>query len=176
MKPSASWLLPCLLALCLYASAQKRYTATDSCFTYISREGHQRSIGLEQCSDSLYIIHHREGTTVLSRWELPYPVYRFDCGDLTDNGTPEIAVGVIKPTRHFPTPDRRLFLFKLYKGIHIRPLWMGSRVARPLLDFRILRDSIPARIFTTERLPDGEPVHGLYRQKGFGLTYEGDLP
>lgn len=145
-------------------------------YTYITHEGNKRNIRIERYNDSLYVMRHTEAGKLLSKWELPYPVYRFDCGDLTGNGIPEIAVGVIKPTRYFPLPDKRLFLFKLYKGRHIRPLWMGSRVARPLEDFRIIRDSIPARILTTEKNgPDGKRVHALYRQEGFGLTYERDL-
>ena len=96
-------------------------------------------------------MRHTEMGKPFSKWELPHPVYRFDCDYLTDNSIPEITIGVIKSTRYFSRSEKRLFLFKLYKGRHIRPLWMGSRVARPQEDFRIIRDSIPAHILTTEK-------------------------
>ena len=54
---------------------------------------------MERIHDSLYILHHLIDVGQ-SSWELPYPVYRFDCGDLTGDSCPEIAVGVIKATRY----------------------------------------------------------------------------
>lgn len=167
-------LLFCLLTACFSICVLSQNTNDGSIYVYTTPEGHERKICIERCHDSLYIMRHLESRTVLSEWKLPYPVYRFDCGDLTGNGVPEIAVGVIKPTRYFPTPDKRMFLFKLYKGKLIRPLWMGSRVARPLEDFHIVNDSVPARILTTERLPDGTFIQARYRQEGFGIRYEGD--
>ncbi len=128
-------------------------------------------VRLHRIHDSLSIIRYERGGEELSSWELPYPVYRFDWGDVNADGIPEIAVGVIKSTRFFPQPDKRLFLFKLYRGKHIRPLWLGSHVAYELIDFRIERDSVPALILTTERLSNDSIVHALYRQKGFGIQY-----
>lgn len=154
-------------------AALSQHIVNGSHYTYITHEGRQRTISIERHNDSLYVMRHTEAEKLLSEWKLPYPVYRFDCGDLTGDGIPEIAVGVIKPTRYFPTPDKRLFLFKLHHGTLIRALWMGSRVARPLEDFRVVRDSVPARILTTERATDGSLVQSLYRQAGFGLRYEG---
>lgn len=171
--PAIPLILPCAMACLLAASCTGGENAP---FRYQGEDGQHREIWLEQVHDSLYVLRHAIGGTTVSEWELPYPVYRFECGDLTGDGRPEIAVGVIKPTRHFPHPERRLFLFKLYKGKLIRPLWLGSRVARPLVDFRLVRDSVPARILTTERRPDGTLVQGLYRQQGFGLVFEHDIP
>ena len=159
--------MACLPAAC---------TDKDSCFSYSLENGLKGEIRLEHIHDSLSVLRHFIDGTEVSEWELPYPVYRFDCGDLTSDGTPEIAVGVIKPTRYFPHSEKRLFLFKLYKDRLIRPLWMGSRLARPLVDFHILRDSVPARICTTERVSDDTLVQALYRQEGFGLVFERDLP
>lgn len=144
-------------------------------YTYRNSKGEKRVISLECVNDSLYILHHTVNGTSVSDWKLPYPVYRFECGDLTGDGIPEIAVGVIKPTRYFPRPEKRLFLFKLYKERWIRPLWLGSRLARPLMDFQMVRDSVPARILTTERKADGSFVQALYRQEGFGLIFERDI-
>jgi len=128
-------------------------------------------VRLDRIHDSLSFIRYERDGKELSSWRLPYPVYRFDWGDVNADGLPEIAVGVIKATRFFPEPDKRLFLFKLYNGELIRPLWLGSRVGHPLVDFSILRDSVPALIYTTERLSNDSLVHALYRQQGFGIKF-----
>lgn len=141
-------------------------------YTYTRNDGIEGRITLTRHNDSLFVLHHFAGGRMLSEWKLPYPVYRFDCGDLTGNGWPEIAVGVIKPTRYFPKPDKRLFIFKLYKGRLIRPLWLGSRVGLPLVDFRIERGSAPLKIHTTERKQDGSFAEILYRQEDFGLVFD----
>ena len=44
---------------------------------------------MERIHDSLYILHHLIDGVGQSSWELPYPVYRFDCGDLTGDSCPE---------------------------------------------------------------------------------------
>ena len=133
-------------------------------------------VRLDRIHDSLSFIRYERQGQELSSWRLPYPVYRFDWGDVNGDGVPEIAVGVIKPTRFFPEPDKRLFLFKLYNGKHIRPLWLGSHVAYPLEDFTILRDSVPALIRTLEHQDDSTLVHALYRQQGFGIKFLYFLP
>jgi hypothetical protein len=78
---------------------------------------------------------------------------------------------VIKPTRYRKEPDKRLFIFHLFKGRLIRPLWLGSRLGLPLIDFKVERDSVPAMIHSWERDTDGTSVEVLYRQQGFGLKY-----
>ena len=128
-------------------------------------------VRLDRIHDSLSVVRYERGDKELSSWELPYPVYRFDYGDVNADGIPEIAIGVVKGTRFFPEPAKRLFLFKLYEGRLIRPLWLGSRVANELVDFCIVRDSVPALIQTVERLPNDSIVHAVYRQQGFGIKF-----
>ena len=79
--------MACLPAAC---------TDKDSCFSYSFENGLKGEIRLEHIHDSLSVLRHFIDGTEVSEWELPYPVYRFDCGDLTGDGTPEIAVGVIE--------------------------------------------------------------------------------
>ena len=67
--------------------------------------------------------------------ELPYRVYRFCTADLDGDGKDEAIVGVVKSTRFFADPDRRIFLLKNYDG-QIRTLWRGSRIGRRLVDFQ----------------------------------------
>ena len=125
--------------------------------------------------DSTWEIRHYRDEQLLDVWKLHYPVYRFDCGDLTGDHVPEIVVGVTKTTRYRKEIDRRLFIFKLYKGRKIRPLWLGSRLGLPLIDFKVERDSVPAVIHTWERDTDATTVEVIYRQHGFGLQYLNNL-
>lgn len=131
--------------------------------------------GLERKDDSLYVLYLHTSRPSYTTWKLPYPVYRFDYGDVNGDGTPEIAVGVIKPTRFYPTPDKRLFLFRIVDGTYIRPLWLGARVAQPLEDFRIVRTCHPACIRTLERERSGRFLVAEYTWKGFGLKFNGYL-
>lgn len=133
--------------------------------------GHSLTISLQKMSDSLFAIQLRSGDTIHSSWKLNYPVYQFDVGDVTGDGIPEIAVGVIKPTRFYPKPDRRLFLFQISENLLIRPLWLGSRVAQPLQDFRIVKTQSAPIIRTLEREQDAKFLVAEYRWRGFGLEF-----
>lgn len=68
-------------------------------------------------------------------WRLPYPVYRFETGDVDGDGCTDAIVGVIKGTRFYPEAARRIFIFKSVDG-KVRPLWLGSRLGGTLVDFR----------------------------------------
>lgn len=133
-------------------------------------------IRMEQQADTLHTLWLDVDGVCVDSFLLPWPVYRFDCGDLTGNGIPEICVGVVKPTRYHRHPARRLFIFHLFEGRYIRPLWMGSRVGHPLMDFRVCRDSTPACIHTTEMLPDSISIEREYFWRGFGLQFRKELP
>lgn len=135
-------------------------------------DGKQLKIHLEQKSDSLYVLHLNTDQPFHSSWNLPYPVYRFDYGDITGDGNPEIIVGVIKPTRFDPKPYKRLFIYRIANEAYIRPLWLGSRVAQPLEDFRIIHTKNIAQIRTMERERSGNFLIAEYKWKGFGLDFK----
>ena len=122
-------------------------------------------------TDSTNRIEHLKGDSVVDTWKLDYPVYRFTCGDMTGDSIPEVLVGTIKATRYRPEKDKRLFIFHLYKGQFIRPLWLGSRVGCPLIDFKVETDSMPNLVHTWERKENGDTIEALYQLKGFGLKF-----
>ena len=126
---------------------------------------------LVSVTDSTYSIEHVVNGKVADTWTLNYPVYRFTCGDMTGDSIPEVLVGTIKTTKYRHSKDRRLFIFHLYKGRFIRPLWLGSRVGSPLIDFEVMTDTVPNLVHTWERNKDGDTIEILYRYKGFGLKY-----
>lgn len=131
-------------------------------------------IRLEHRSDTLYMLFLDVDKVTCDSIELPYPVYRFDCGDLTGDSVPEVCVGVIKPTRYWPE-GKRLFIYHLFRGRYIRPLWLGSRVGNPLIDFKVCRDSVPACIHTKECGPDSTVIRNEYYLYGFGLQFRKQL-
>lgn len=128
-------------------------------------------VRLNRLNDSLNIIEYWHGDSLISEWKMPHEVYQFDYGDLNNDSVPEIVVGVIKSTRYWRKPDKRLFIFKLYQRRLIRPLWLGSHVGVPLVDFRVCRDSVPARIITVEHLGDSI-FSAQYKLAAFGLDFE----
>lgn len=136
------------------------------------REGDILEVSLEQYTDSTYGIMMTVNNKKHNDWPLPYPVYRWDYGDVTGDGIPDIAVGVIKPTRFDPKPDKRLFLFRITDKNYIRPLWLGSRVAQPLEDFRITKADHPGLIRTIEKEKSGNFLVAEYAWRGFGLEFK----
>lgn len=131
-------------------------------------------IHLERLNDSLHMLFLDVNGVRRDSMRLAYPVYRFDCGDLTGDGIPEICIGVVKPTRYW-SRGRRLFIYHLYRGRYIRPLWLGSRVGYPLSDFSVCRDSVPACIHTEEYGPDSTKIRNEYFYQGFGLQFRKHL-
>lgn len=134
-------------------------------------DGNRLEVSLKALTDSTNTLQLTVNGLLHSEWPLNYPVYRFDYGDVTGDGIPEIAVGVIKPTRFDPKPDKRLFLFRITGQYDIRPLWLGSRVAQPLADFRISSERDSVYIRTMEREQSGKYLVARYYWKGFGIAF-----
>lgn len=148
----------------LFLSCRKN----KNCFSF-TKDNKNVSVLLNRQSDSLYLLELYLEDSLRSVWKLKYPVYNFDYGDVNGDGTPEIAVGPVKKTRFDQKMDKRLFLFRITDDLYIRPLWLGSRVGQPLIDFRLRGE--PAMIRTIEREQDGTYLVAEYRYKGFGLEF-----
>jgi len=117
-----------------------------------------QTLELRREHDSLYWVND---------WRLPYPVYQFQTGDVDGDGREDAMVGVVKGTRFYPEPARRLFIFKAVNG-KARPLWLGSKLGGTLQDFRF-RDG---RIRALETTDDSLWVVSDYRWSGFGMAFE----
>ena len=113
---------------------------------------------LRKQNDSLYW---------LNGWRLPYPVYQYQTGDVDGDGREDAIVGVIKATRFYPEKARRIFIFKLVNG-KARPLWLGSKLAGVLKDFRY----IDGKIRAMEKAGDGQYVVSDYKWGGFGIAFD----
>jgi hypothetical protein len=130
----------------------------------ISGEG--SSFAFVQKTDSLSVLTLRTDST-FDRWELPFPTYRFCAGDLNGDGQDEAMVGVIKATRFYPEPARRLYIFKNVRG-RIRPLWMGSKLGGILQDFRY----VGGRVRSLETDKGGRYYVAEYSLRTFGLAFD----
>ena len=128
-------------------------------------------ITMKQYSDSSYSLQLFMNDSLNSEWELKYPVYNINFGDVNNDGRPEIVVGTIKSTRFDPKIGKRLFIFKVTDDFYIRPLWLGSRVSQPLFNFRVKEEKPETKIQTIEQESDGSCLVGEYKWKGFGLEH-----
>lgn len=99
---------------------------------------------------------------------VPYPVYRFEIGDLNHDGKTDILLGVIKSTHFDPKVTKRLFALRIDSG-QIRPLWLGSKVCQNLVDFKVIDAMGKTSILTIEQSNEGTFSNGLYEWEDFGL-------
>ena len=120
-------------------------------FALLSTAIRAQEFYLQRESDSLSWLCLKQGDAV-SRWRLPYPVYR-------------LQAGVFKATRYYP-PGRRLFIFKNVRG-KVRPMWMGSKLGGMLEDFRFVSGCVRSLETTT----DGQYVVAEYSWNDFGLRF-----
>ena len=130
-------------------------------------------ISLYTQHDSLHFVQIRTDTT-FDQWELTYPVYRFQVGDINADGSEDILVGVIKTTRFDPEKGRRLFIFKNYQGF-VRPLWLGSSLGQPLVDFQLVHTEEGPRVRSIEKEKSGKYLVAEYKWRSFGLEFTGYL-
>ncbi len=125
----------------------------------------QDGFELRKSNDSLYWIND---------FQLPYPVYQFQTGDVDGDGKTDAMVGVVKATRFYPEKARRLFIFKQVEDskkpgtMLARPLWMGSKLGGILEDFRYDHGGIRA----LESTADSLYVVSHYVWGGFGMSFD----
>ena len=144
--------------------------------------GRAQAFGLHMENDSLYWLT-AAGEERANGWQLAYPVYQFQTGDIDGDGSDDAMVGVIKGTRFYPQKARRLFIFKQIDGHtpsgepckKVRPMWLGSKLGGILEDFRFVAptdgDSM-GRIRALESTTDSLYVVSDYKWGGFGMKFD----
>lgn len=127
-------------------------------------------------SQNYYLRKVHDSLYWLNDWRLPYPVYRFETGDIDGDGREDALVGVVKSTRYYPERGRRLFIFKQVDNSRqpdgpkkVRPLWLGSRLGGRLEDFCCMPGG---HIRSLEATDNGFYVVADYRWGGFGMTFD----
>jgi len=124
---------------------------------------------LSSITDTLHYLQIKTDST-FDQWEIPYPIYQFQVGDIDNNGIQDLMVGVIKTTRFDRLFSKRLFIFQNYQG-YVRPLWLGSRLSNPLIDFKFVNVNGGARIWSVELDKDDTYQVVEYKWYSFGLDY-----
>ena len=128
--------------------------------------GQAQEFTMKHVSDSLSMLILRTDS-MLDRWEIRHPVYRFCTGDVNCDGQQEALVGVVSATRFYPEQGRRLFIYKNVRG-RIRSLWMGSRLGGILQDFRYVDGCV--RSLETDN--HGRYYVAEYSLRKFGLGFD----
>jgi len=154
-------------AITIVLSITVLFLEVISCST--SNGNNQIQISLIRKNDSLHYVQI-ETDSSLDKWELPYSVYQFQIGDIDNNGKDDMLIGVVKTTRFDSTMRKRLFIFKNYKGL-VRPLWLGSRLGQPLVDFSFVKANEGGRVRTVEHERSGKYLVAEYKWRKFGLEF-----
>lgn len=149
-------------------------------YRYQRADGKEGRIVLIANTDSTSILQYWRGDSLASTWPINCQVFQFHCADLTGNGVPDIALGVIHQSRYARYRSKRIWLLKLYDEDVIRPLWLSSRLTHNLIDFEIeppisssdkTKKAPQSIIHTWEQTLQGDTVEGRYRHKGFGVVH-----
>jgi hypothetical protein len=93
-----------------------------------------------------------------------------ETGDVNHDGRTDICIGIIKPTPFDPVLKKRLFIFQIDRD-YIRPLWLSSRLVRPLEEFSVLSNDEGCRIRTIERENTDMFCINEYKWESFGMTF-----
>lgn len=133
-------------------------------------KGHSSPYSLVTCMDTLHYVQISTDST-FNQWELPYPVYQFQVGDIDNNGIDDMMVGVTKTTRFDPQMANRLFIFQNVEG-YVRPLWLGSRLGKPLIDFCFIESKAGPCIRSIEQEKSGKCLIAEYQWRSFGLDFK----
>lgn len=100
---------------------------------------------------------------------LKHKVFDLQIGDINRDGKTDICLGVIKATPFDPVLKKRLFIYQIDRD-HIRPLWLASRLYRPLENFYLPEDQ-PNLVRTIEHLSPDLFCINEYTWGSFGLVY-----
>ena len=136
-----------------------------SCATATDNGG----FSLEKVNDTLYNIV-LETDSCRDVWELRFPVYRFCTGDMDGDSIVDAIVGVEKKTRFDPIVRKRVFMFRNLGG-KVRPLWMGSRLGQPVVDFNVVVVDGETRLRSIEEEKNGKFLVAEYKWSSFGVKF-----
>ncbi len=100
----------------------------------------------------------------------PYEIFQMNIGDVNHDGKVDICIGIIKPTPFDPILKKRLFIFQIDRD-YIRPLWLSSRLVKPLEEFIVCYQNNKYTIKTIEKMNNYLFCINEYRWESFGMSY-----
>jgi hypothetical protein len=105
----------------------------------------------------------------------PYEIFQMETGDVNHDGKTDICIGIIKPTPFDPNLKKRLFIFQIERD-YIRPLWLSSRLVRPLERFAIVKDNKGLNMIRTIEQQDKDKYCiNEYKWESFGMAFQREL-
>jgi hypothetical protein len=155
---------------CLFVFLTLLILSSCSCCRMNNSQNQSAKLSLIKESDSLYYLRIVSDSAT-DPWKLPYPVYRYETGDIDHDGSDEMLVGVIKAARFDSGMRKRLFIFRNYEGC-VRPLWLGSLLGAPLEDFRLYNGKEGSRVRCIEKEISGKYMVAEYAWNKFGLDFK----
>jgi hypothetical protein len=97
--------------------------------------------------------------------------WKLKIADLEGDGRREIILGIQKSTHFFPRLHHCLFVYR-FDGSTVKPLWLGSSLSRPFIDFTFARmgSRHAEKLIAVEITRDGRRCVTIYSWNGFGFT------
>ncbi len=96
--------------------------------------------------------------------------WKIEIFDVDNDKNPELILGVNKSTRYYKKDENRIFVFNRDKD-YIFPKWLGSKVGKPILDFKIDR-STNKLIILEESGGTSSKMVVSYEWNGFGFDFD----
>lgn len=132
--------------------------------------GKQLTVELRPRSMGGYWLLAHDETDEFTPYPIKWPVYRLELGDVNQDKKPDALIGVIKETPYDSVMRRRLFIYTVEEN-HWKPLWLGSRVSQPLVDFHLFPKGGEMLVKTIEKEQNGLYLLAEYRFGNFGLNF-----
>lgn len=112
-------------------------------------------------------VYTEGGDTVKSFIPLTYHILKSQVADLQGDDYPEVLFCIRKKSKYHPIESNRIFIYGL-KDQRIYPIWLGSRVQYPVVDFTISSEEEQDRVLVLQRLHKKYYL-STYALEGFGL-------
>lgn len=130
---------------------------------------HNQRVEIKEFNNDFIFLLKDTNNQVLDRRLIRNNIYQFKIADVNSDSINDILIGVIKPTRFHRNADKRLFIYTIDDN-KIIPLWLGSRVSQPLVDFTTV-DKNNTVIKTIEKEKSGNYLVAEYKWNKFGLKF-----
>lgn len=112
-----------------------------------------------------------KGTIILTK-RMYFPIFKLRQADLDGDGKDDFILGAIKRTVFDTSICKRINIWKIEDNT-IVPMWLGSKMPRPLYDFEIQKDKEGNMVYTIECENGGLFMVVAYKWRSFGLKFIG---
>jgi hypothetical protein len=159
-----------LLAICGCDKGPEYRLLTSESYEY-SDTSYTYSIDLENIDLELYRLSvkrfYNDSLITAPSIFLTYDLFQFFVGDVDNDGTKNICIGIIKDCEFDPNIAKRLFVYSIDNG-YIVPRWLGTYLGNRLIDFRLIYIDNMCYIRSLEVDDNGIYFIGTYHFIGFG--------